>query len=238
MSALDGAVVAVAGAGGGAGGAVAQRLAGAGALVAVADSDGDRSAAVADEVIAQGGRAEARAVDLLDIEATRSWCTDLLDRHGRVDGLVHLVGGWRGGVPLATTDLADWEALEGPLVRTVQRTSQAFHDALRATPAGRFVLVSSREATKPAQTNAAYASAKAAAEAWTLALADAFRDSPAAASIIVVKALLTPTMRQKRPDAAFAGFTPVADLADTIVDLWSQPSDAINGARIWMTERP
>lgn len=238
MSTLDGAVVAIAGAGGGAGPALARRLASAGATVAVADADVDRAEAVADDVASTGGRAEARSLDLLDLAATRAWADDLLSRHGRVDGLVHLVGGWRGGTPLAQSDLGDWDALEAPLVRTVQRTSQAFHDALRAAPAGRFVLVSSKEATKPSQTNAAYAAAKAAAETWTLALADAFRDSAAAASIIVVKALLTPAMREAKPDAAFTGFTPVADLAETIAGVWDEPTDAVNGVRIWMTERP
>jgi NAD(P)-dependent dehydrogenase (short-subunit alcohol dehydrogenase family) len=177
-------------------------------------------------------------VDLLDLAATRAWASELLSRHGRVDGLVHLVGGWRGGAPLAEADLADWDALEPPLVRTVQRTSQAFHDALRASPAGRFVLVSSREATRPSQSNAAYAAAKAAAEVWTLALADAFDSTSAAASIIVVKALLTPAMRQKKPDAAFSGFTAVEDLAEQVVELWSHPADEVNGARLWMTEEP
>jgi len=236
MSGLSGAVVAVAGAGGGAGSALARRLARAGAVVAVADASQERAEAVAAEVVSHGGQAEAVAVDLLQAEASSGWAAELLARHGHVDGLVHLVGGWRGGTPLAGADLGEWDALEPPLVRTVQRTSQAFHDALRASPAGRFVLVSSKEATRPSQTNAAYAAAKAAAETWTLALADAFRDTSAAASIIVVKALLTPAMREQKPDAAFTGFTPVADLADEIASLWDKHAGAINGARIWMTE--
>lgn len=238
MSHLDGATVAIAGAGGGAGPALARRLASAGALVAVADADEAKAYRVADDVVASGGRAEAAAVDLLDAEATRAWAAELATRHGSVDGLVHLVGGWRGGSPLVDADLGEWDALEPPLVRTVQRTARAFHDALRAAPAGRFVLVSSREATRPSQSNAAYAAAKAAAETWTLALADAFEGSSAAASIIVVKALLTPAMRERNPDAAYAGFTPVADLADSIAGLWDEPQAAVNGARIWLTEAP
>jgi len=237
-SPLEGAVVAVAGAGGGAGPALALRLAQAGATVAVTDAAADRAERVAMLVHEQGGRAEARAVDLLDAAATRAWADDLLARHGRVDGLVHLVGGWRGGRPLVQSDLGDWDVLEGPLVRTVQRTSQAFHDALLDAPAGRFVLVSSREATRPSQTNAAYAAAKAAAETWTLALADAFEASTAAASIVVVKALLTPAMRADKPDAPFTGYTTVEALAETILGLWDQPAETVNGARVWLTEHP
>jgi NAD(P)-dependent dehydrogenase (short-subunit alcohol dehydrogenase family) len=186
-----------------------------------------------------GGSADARVVDLLDADAAAAWAADLLATHGRVDGLVHLVGGWRGGRPLSDRSaLQDWDALEPPLVRTVQRTSGAFHDALRASPAGRFVLISSREATRPSQTNAAYAAAKAAAETWTLALADAFTGSPAAATIVVVKALLTPQMRADKPDAAFAGYTRVEDLADRVALLWDDPAQAANGTRVWLTDQP
>lgn len=177
-------------------------------------------------------------MDLLDLSATQAWASDLASRYGRVDGLVHLVGGWRGGTPLASADLADWDALEPPLVRTVQRTSRAFADLLRASRAGRFVLVSSKEATRPSQTNAAYAAAKAAAETWTLALADSFASSQAAASIVVVTALLTPAMREADPERSFDGYTPVEDLAEQIATLWERTSDEVNGARIWLTERP
>jgi NAD(P)-dependent dehydrogenase (short-subunit alcohol dehydrogenase family) len=100
------------------------------------------------------------------------------------------------------------------------------------------VLVSSKEATRPTQTNAAYAAAKAAAETWTLALADSFRDTRAAATVVVVKALLTPAMREAKPDAAFAGYTPVAELAETVAGLWDVPAEQVNGARVWLTENP
>ncbi len=45
-------------------------------------------------------------------------------------------------------------------------------------------------------------------------------------------------MREKKPDAAFEGFTPVTDLANRIADLWDSPAEAVNGARLWMTEKP
>jgi NAD(P)-dependent dehydrogenase (short-subunit alcohol dehydrogenase family) len=239
MSPLRGGVVAVAGAGGGAGTAVAVRLARAGAALSLVDTSLERAEEAAAAVRAVPGTAEARVVDLLDADAATAWAADLLARHGRVDGLVHLVGGWRGGKPLVDpVALADWDALEPPLVRTVQRTSQAFSDALRAAPAGRFVLISSKEATRPSQTNAAYAAAKAAAETWTLALADSFAGSAAAATVVVVKALLTPQLRAAKPDAAFAGYTTVEDLADRISDLWDAPAGQVNGARVWLTEQP
>jgi NADP-dependent 3-hydroxy acid dehydrogenase YdfG len=228
---LHDAVVVVAGAGGGAGAAVVRRLASAGAVVVTAD----RSLESTQSLVAEIPALHPFAVDLLDADATNAWAQSLAAEFGRVDGVVHLVGGWRGGKGITEADLADWDFLSGLLVHTVQHTTRAFHDQLRASPIGRFVLVSSVEASRPTAKNASYAAAKAAAEAWTLAVADSFRGSQAAATIIVVKALLTPQMRAAKPDAAFTGYTDVADLADTIADLWEKPADEINGERLWLT---
>ena len=230
-------VIAVAGAGGPAGRAAVRRLA-AGAVVAAADADQVRL----DEAVAgvrDDGRVEGSVVDLLDARATRAWLDDVVARHGRLDGVVHLVGGWRGGKGLTTEALDHWTALEPLLVRTLQHTSLAARSALAAS-SGRFVLVSAAGAGTPTAGNASYAAAKAAAEAWTLALAHAFGRSggDAAATILVVKALLDDAMRAARPDAAFDGFTHVDDLAETIAGLWDRPSAELNGERLWLTPRP
>ncbi|MEV4922723.1 SDR family NAD(P)-dependent oxidoreductase [Streptomyces roseoverticillatus] len=240
---LDGAVVAVAGAAGPAGRATLLRLAEAGATVVAADADAARLAEAVDAArYAHGGATvTGDTVDLLDLEATRSWVDRTEKEFGRIDGLVHLVGGWRGSATFAETDLADWELLEKLLVRTVQHTSLAFEPALQRSGNGRFVLISAAGASKPTAGNAAYSASKAAAEAWTLALADSFRKAggegapPAAATILIVKALVHDAMRAERPNAKFAGFTDVTDLAEAIVGVWEKPAQEVNGTRLWLT---
>lgn len=201
----------------------------------MADTSLEPLNALAEEIAATGGRAVGQAVNLLDEAATRSWADSVIDEFGRVDGVVHLVGGWRGGKGIVEADLADWALLSDLLIRTLQHTTRAYHDALRAAPAGRFVLISAAAASHPTADNAAYAAAKAAAEAWTLAVADSFRGSAAAATVLVVKALLTPAMRAAKPDGKFPGFTDVEDLAEEIVLLWEKPAADVNGARLWLT---
>lgn len=231
---LSGLVIVVAGATGAAGPPLVQRLAAAGASVVAAGSNRDRIEAVVADVTSRisSGRVEASVVDLLDEEATRGWATQVESEQGRVDGLVHLVGGWRGGAGIVDADLADWDWLNDRLVRTLQHTTRAFHDAIRASPAGRVVLISTAEVSAPSATNASYAAAKAAAETWTLAVADSFKDSDAAAVIVRIKALVTPAMRAAKPTAAFAGYTPVDELARTIHHLWQTPATRLNGQRL------
>ena len=227
------AVVAIAGAGGMAGPAIARTLVARGARVALADHSDGRIGPLADTL----GRdhAAACAVDLLDEAATQAWAASLIARYGHVDGVVHLVGGWRGGVHLRDADLSDWQWLSARLVTSLQHTSRAFYDALLASGRGRFAMVSATAAARPSATAAAYAAAKAAAEAWTLALADAFRGTTAAAVVLVVQALTTTEQRRARPEASFAGYTDVDELADVVAGLWDRPADAINGQRLWLT---
>ncbi|MFE9630996.1 SDR family NAD(P)-dependent oxidoreductase [Streptomyces sp. NPDC006463] len=243
---LHGAVVAVAGAGGPAGRAALLRLAEAGAVVVASDADPTRLAEAVDAArYAHGGATvTGDTVDLLDLDATKAWAERTEKEFGRIDGLVHLVGGWRGSKTFTDVDLADWDFLEKLLIRTVQHTSLAFHDGLLRSDRGRFVLVSQSGAHKPVANNAAYNAGKAAAEAWTLAMADSFRkaggdEGPvAAAAILVIKALVHDAMRAERPNAKFAGFTDVKELAEAIAGVWERPATDVNGQRLWLTPQP
>jgi NAD(P)-dependent dehydrogenase (short-subunit alcohol dehydrogenase family) len=232
MTDLEGRVIAIAGAGGGLGPIVAKRLADAGASLSLVDRHQESADEVASGLGLPGDRVDPRAVDLLDAAAAMEWAQATEEKFGRVDGLLHLVGGYRGGEPIHSFDLADYEFLHDLLVRTLQHTTRAFHSALSASEHGRCVLVSSAAAQDPEDTNAAYAAAKAAAEAWTLALADSFAGTRATANIIVVNAIETPRMREESPETERPTFTPAEDLADAIAFLCSDSAARMNGQRL------
>jgi NAD(P)-dependent dehydrogenase (short-subunit alcohol dehydrogenase family) len=227
---LDGRVIAVAGGAGNLGPTVVQRLADAGALPCVCGRDQEGLDALTSAIEQP---IETDVVDLLDADATRGWASDVAARHdGRVDGLVHLVGGWRGGKPIEEAPLEDWDFLTALLVRTVQHASQAFAQRLMASAHGRFVLVSAGQAQSPTHPNAVYAAAKAASETWTLALADRFKGTGATANIVVVGSIVTPQMRAESPDKDFSTFTPAEEIAGAIAYLCSAAAASMNGQRV------
>lgn len=227
-SSLDGRLVAVTGAGGSLGPVAVPVLAGRGATLALAGRSVDSLSSLA---------ADVEAVDLLDEPATRAWARRLAAEHGAVDALVHLVGGWRGGTPIEEAPPEDWEAMQTQLVRTTQVVTRAFLEPLLASGHGRFVIVSSGQAQAPTHSNAAYAAAKAAAETWTLALADRLRGTGSTANIVVVGAIVTPAMRAERPDDDFASFTPAEEIAEAIAYLVGDEAASMNGQRLTLRGR-
>lgn len=53
-----------------------------------------------------------------------------------------------------------------------------------------------------------------------------------------MKALVHDAMRAERPNAKFAGFTDVKELAEAIAGVWDVPAGEVNGKRLWLTPQP
>src|SRR4051812_44113393 len=94
VSDLDGRVVVIAGAAGGLGPEVARALADRGATLALGERNQERLDGVVADLGLPAERVDAHAVDLLEDGAADAWADRLTSRFGRVDALVHLVGGW------------------------------------------------------------------------------------------------------------------------------------------------
>ncbi|MDN4644523.1 SDR family NAD(P)-dependent oxidoreductase [Arthrobacter sp. PsM3] len=174
---------------------------------------------------------------------------DAVQTGGAVDGVIHLVGGWRGAKGITDQSDEDWEFLERGAITTLRNVTRVFYDDLAASDTGRFTMVSSTAVAKPTAGGASYVAAKAAAEAWTLAVADGFHraqsgrkqgpsdqhipsEQRSAAVVFVVKALVDAAMRAKSPDRGFPGFTDVEELAAAAVGLFTSPAADLNGQRL------
>jgi len=197
--------------------AAARALLEAGFAVFTVGSDKARIDAAAE---AAGG-ATPLVCDLADLTAVRHLQQELARTSGKIDGVIHLVGGWRGaeGIPDQTDE--DWDFLERSAVTTLRNVTRVFYDDLAASRCGRFAMVSSTAVDSPAAGGANYAAAKAAAEAWTRAVAQGFaKQAPqSAATVFVVKSLEGLEDR----------------LGEEVVALWSADAEAVNGRRIPLT---
>lgn len=231
--------VLVTGGSGASGIAVARALASAGHRVATVGSDAARIRAAAAKA---GDGVTPLVCDLAVLDNVRTLRDDVGAAFGPVDAVIHLVGGWRGAKGIADQSDEDWEFLERGAVTTLRNVSRVFFDDIAASASGRFAMVSSTALDKPAAAVASYVAAKAAAEAWTMAMADGFRRASeagggkAAATVLVVKALVDDELRRAHPERKFPGATDVADLAAAVVRLFDTPSTELNGARLRLAD--
>ncbi|MGW9412806.1 SDR family NAD(P)-dependent oxidoreductase [Arthrobacter cupressi] len=220
--------------------AAARALALAGHRVFTVGSDRGRITTAAEEA---GDGVTPLVCDLASLDAVRELAADVHAAAGPVDGVIHLVGGWRGATGIEDQPDEDWDVLSTGAVTTLRNVSRVFYRDLADSPAGRLAVVSSTAVTAPTAAAATYAAAKAAAEAWTFAVADGFRreqsgatadpvEQHSAAVVFVVKALLDAGMRQAHPERKFPGYTDVEELAAAAVGLFKQPAAEVNGHRI------
>lgn len=222
MAEPTGRTVLLAGATSDAGLALTRALLAAGARVVATGRDPAKLAPLA----ALGAR--TAALDLTDEPAVRALVASLHADGVAVDGLVHLVGGWRGGGGLAGQSEEDYRLLEQSLT-ALRHVSRALDEDLRASPAGRLAIVSSTAVARPLAGGANYAALKAAAEAWTRAVAqgwakaarDAGTEPRGAAVVLRVKALAGLEER----------------LAEEVVGLWSADAAELNDSILTIHEK-
>jgi NADP-dependent 3-hydroxy acid dehydrogenase YdfG len=214
---VRGRTVVIAGASSASGLAATRALVGAGARVVAVGRSEDRLTDVRD------AGAETAVCDLTDGDAVAA----LAERLGAVDGVLHLVGGWRGGGGLAGQTDDDYRFLEQSFT-ALRHVSRAFDPALRASTAGRLAIVSSTAVARPLAGGANYAAVKAASEAWARAVAQGFaknaRDAgePLRAASVVFRVKGLDGLEQSLADA-FVGLwdADATDVNDRVIDLTS-----------------
>jgi len=228
-NALKGRRLVITGAAGGLGPSVVAAAADAGAKLVLVDVSQERLDALAETHAV--AIESTHVVDLLNADDVQAFAEEMASVGG-ADILWHLVGGWRGGKPMAEAPLEDWDWLHGLLVRTIVHVARSFAGQLKQSAQGRFALISAKQAQAPTSSNAAYAASKAAAEATVFALADEFKESGATANVIVVPAIVTPAMRESKPDKDWGAFVPAEEIADALVYVSSASGAKMNGQRV------
>lgn len=203
--------------------AVARALLDAGATVVVVGSDEGRIRKLEAELPGVVGE----HADLTDGDDVLELSMRVHARVGDLDGVIHLVGGWRGGGGIMGQTEEDYRVLERSFT-ALRYVSRAFWQDLITSTAGRIAIVSSVTVDAPTPGNANYAAVKAASESWMRSLARGFAPRP----VDPVGAL-----QPLEPGGGAAVVFRVRslagledELAASVVDLWNGAASELNGA--------
>ncbi|OGO28357.1 MAG: hypothetical protein A2W33_10485, partial [Chloroflexi bacterium RBG_16_52_11] len=173
-----------------------------------------------------------RALNFRHPDAAKAAAQETLDKFGRVDLLLHLVGGWTGGKSLVDVEDNQMDEMLQLHVWTTFRLVKAFVPHFLANRWGRIVVISSPNAGMPSPKSAPYAAAKAAQEALILALAQEIKGSGVTANVIRVQTIDVKHQRDREPGPMNTTWTTPEEIASTIVYLCSEEAKMVNGARI------
>jgi NAD(P)-dependent dehydrogenase (short-subunit alcohol dehydrogenase family) len=156
----------------------------------------------------------------------------VMQQAGRIDGLIHLVGGFAGGKSVAETDDATFDRMLDMNLRSAFYLFRAVLPRMRSQGSGRIVAIGSKAAVEPAPMAGAYAASKAALVSLVRTMAREEAAHGITANVVLPGTMDTPANRAAMPAADPSKWVQPAQVASLLVHLLSGRASQINGAVI------
>ena len=174
----------------------------------------------------------AMPAELSTRDSARALVERLLARFRKLDVLVHTVGGFAGGQPIADTDDATYQQMLDVNLNSVFHILRATITPLRQSGEGRLIAIGSRAAVEPGAGVGAYSASKAAMVSLIRTVALENKDAGLRANVILPGTMDTPANRKAIPNADFSKWVQPSAIASLITWLASDAGKDINGAVI------
>jgi NAD(P)-dependent dehydrogenase (short-subunit alcohol dehydrogenase family) len=218
-------VVMITGANGGLGNSVTEAFLDAGATVAGASRKISQ-----DEF--KNPNFHAFPAELSTLAAAKKLADEVVQRCGKIDVLVHLVGAFAGGAPIGETDDATWQKMLDLNLNSAFHVVRAVLPHIRKSRGGRILAIGSRMALEPQPGVGAYEVSKSALVALIRTLALENKDLAITANIVLPDTMDTPANRSAMPKADTSKWVQPTAVADLLVALAGPAGAAVSGAVI------
>ena len=168
--------------------------------------------------------------DLTEESAVEGLFEAVLADHRRIDHLLNVAGTWRGGTPIAETDLEAYEFLLDVNLKTAFLASKHALPHLAET-GGAVVSVSARSSLEGGTGDGPYRISKAGIRLLTETIAAEHRGT-VRANCVMPSVIDTPANREMMPDADHDEWVDPADIAAVMALLCSDATTATSGAAV------
>jgi NAD(P)-dependent dehydrogenase (short-subunit alcohol dehydrogenase family) len=155
-----------------------------------------------------------------------------LEKFGRVDILLHLVGGHIGGKPVPQVTEEEISTMLQQHLWTTFYLAKALVPQMTANNWGRLIAITSPSAGAPPANGLPYAIGKTAEETLMLTLAEELKGTGVTANIIRVRMIDTNHERDSDRSPNTSSWTTPEEIAEALLYLCSDEAGMVNGARI------
>jgi len=174
----------------------------------------------------------AIAAEISTGDDARKLLDQVLNRFGKLDVLVHTVGGFAGGQSVVDTDDGTFQKMLDMNLNSVVHIVQAAVPELRKSGDGRLIAIGSRAAVDPGPSVGAYSASKAAMVSLMKTVALENLDAGLKANVILPGTIDTAANRKAMPNADTSKWVQPTAIASLILWLAGPAGKDVNGAMI------
>jgi NAD(P)-dependent dehydrogenase (short-subunit alcohol dehydrogenase family) len=175
---------------------------------------------------------ETMALDFGKLDEIKRGVTKIVERYGRLDVLVHVLGGFAGGFSVVETTDEMWEQMQNINLTAAFCVFRECIPHLRKSSAGRLIAIGSLTAAQPQANLGAYVTFKAALAMLVQTVALENADAGLTANVVLPGTMDTPTNRKSMPDADFSKWAKTDDVADLVLSLAEEQARHLTGLAV------
>ena len=235
---IDDRVVVITGATGGLGRVVAKRFADLGARLVLVGTSPEKLDELSLELGLSEQRLMALALDLGIDDSAQKLYEAVKNKFGKADILLHFVGGWIGGAPVARVNPQDLATMIQQHIWTTFYLAQAFVPQMTAQGWGRIVVISSPSAVETPANGLPYTIGKSGEESMILTLAQELKGTGVTANVLRVRTIDVKHERDQDHAPKTVSWTTPEEITSAILYLCSDEAGMVNGARIPLYGNP
>jgi len=172
--------------------------------------------------------------DVTNESSVHALLQNVIDKHGRVDFLLNIVGAYKGGTDIASTKESNWDFMMNVNLKSAFLRCKAALPHMIRQNFGKIINVSSRTAVEKRfrSKSGAYAVSKAGIIVLTETIADEVKKYDINVNCIMPSIIDTPDNRRNFPDADFSRWVKPEEIAKVILFLLSDDSKTVSGASV------
>jgi NAD(P)-dependent dehydrogenase (short-subunit alcohol dehydrogenase family) len=176
----------------------------------------------------------AMLVDFTSPELVHQAVLKIITDHGRLDVLLHVLGGFAGGKPITATTTETWDQMRELNLTSAFYVLRETIPYLRKSPSGRIIAIGSLAAKEPHANLGAYVVFKTALTTLIQTAALENADAGLTANIVLPATMDTPGNRAAMPREDFSKWVQPQDVANLVLWLADDSARHVTGAAIPM----